>query len=100
MERVLNVDSALCRLCRQHNETVQHVLIGCTILSGREYICEETQQCIDGAGSAVEQYNKARRHADLALEGRQRKCIWVVDVAYPEEQNVDAKQLQEKLNKD
>ena len=36
--RVLKVDSVLCRLCRQYDETVQHHLAGCTVIAEKEYV--------------------------------------------------------------
>ena len=35
--RGLNVESVLCRLCGQYDETVQYLLAGCTVLAGKEY---------------------------------------------------------------
>ena len=38
MQHVFNSSlSPLCRLCGQHIETVQHLLIGCSVLAGGAY---------------------------------------------------------------
>ena len=32
------MESVLCRLCRQYDETVQHLLAGCTVIAETEYV--------------------------------------------------------------
>ena len=36
--RGLQVESAKCRLCGKFDETVNHLLAGCTVLAGKEYL--------------------------------------------------------------
>ena len=36
--RGLKVESVLCRLCGPYDETVQHLLAGCTVIVGTEYV--------------------------------------------------------------
>lgn len=133
--RGLNVESVLCRLCGQYDETVQHLLAGCTVLAGTEYVRRHNSALMvlavqwgkqhgiieEGTlwyqqrwvkGHVVEndkfkmvwdfeyklrKYNKSRR-PDLTLEDRDGKHIWLVDMACPQEQNIEAKH-REKLNK-
>ena len=32
------MESVLCRLCGQYDETVKHLLAGCTVIAGTEYV--------------------------------------------------------------
>ena len=36
--RELNVESVLCRLCGQYDDTVQNLLAGCKVIVGTEYV--------------------------------------------------------------
>ena len=66
------MDSVLCRLCGQYDDTVQDLLAGCTVLVGTEY--EETQQRIDGGSRTVREatwdYRGANTVAPPAMGNR------------------------------
>ena len=36
-------EKSQCRFCKEHQETVQHLLVGCKMLTSSEYLARNTQ---------------------------------------------------------
>ena len=133
--RGLQVESAKCRLCGKFDETVNHLLAGCKVLAGKEYlrrhnnalmilavewvkkekILNEEEKWYNTSwmsGTVLERGGKkliwdfefkmrretTARRPDLVLEDADSKCIWIVDMACPMDENVVEK-FTEKLRK-
>ena len=126
----------MCRLCGSYQDTVHHMVAGCKMLAGREYLQRHNntlmvlaiewakqEELIDQQtvwykkkweqGKVLEnkkakliwdfeyrvkkKTNEARR-PHLVLEKKEDKVIWLCDMAYPKERNIEAKSS-EKITK-
>ena len=125
----------MCRLCGSYRETVQHLLAGCQMLAGKEYLRRHNRALMVIAVAWAKKYelidenavwykekwekgkvlendkgklvwdfeykmrqSSSARRPDLTLEDKERKRVWICDMACPQESNIEAK-VKEKLDK-
>ena len=125
----------MCRLCGSFRETIHHLLAGCQMLAGKEYLQRHNKALMVLAVAWAKKYeiidenivwykekwekgkvfenmkgklvwdfeyklrqSSSARRPDLTLEDKERKRIWICDMACPQENNIEAK-VKEKLDK-
>ena len=124
-----------CRVCRETDEIVEHIVAGCKVLANSEYLAQHNIALMIMAVNWAKEYelidneviwykerwergvvleNKrgklfwdfefnfrkttTARRPDLILEVKEKKKIWICDMACPQQQNTATKRL-EKLTK-
>jgi hypothetical protein len=107
-----------CRLCKQHEETIDHLTSGCPILVKNEYlmrhdkICTHFQYSIFKAlgtettdkwythmpkpvyeeGDVTVLWNQAANRPDIIIKNQKEKSCTLIDVAIPADRNVVQKE--------
>ena len=124
-----------CRVCHERDKTVEHLVAGCKVLAGSEYLSRHNRALMIMAvawakenkllrqdviwykekwerGTAFENHRAkliwdfefnlrkttTARRPDLILEDKEKKKIWICDMACPQQRNIEVKRV-EKLTK-
>ena len=123
------------RVCYQRDETIEHLVAGCKVLTNNEYLTRHNRALMIMAVAWAKEYElvskdttwyserwergtvtendkgklvwnfefhlhktTTARRSDLILEDKEKKKIWICDMACPQQRNIQAKRL-DKLTK-